>query len=74
MQDFQYFFCSKLQTEIALSKTEAEYIASSHTMNDPIPFMELMKEISFISDVRLQNPEENTVGCESGEFGLLYQG
>ena len=37
---------SKLQTEIALSTTENEYIALSSAMREVIPFMGLMKEIS----------------------------
>ena len=36
---------SKLQTEIALSTTEAEYIALSQAMRETIPFMNLMVEI-----------------------------
>lgn len=37
---------SKLQTEIALSTTESEYIALSTAMRETIPFLNLMKEIS----------------------------
>ena len=33
-----------MQTEIALSSTEAEYIALSQAMREVIPLMELMKE------------------------------
>ena len=40
------FWRSKLQTEIALSTTEAEYIALSQAMRDVIPFMTLMEEIN----------------------------
>ena len=36
---------SKLQTEIALSTTEAEYVALSEAMRDVIPFLGLLKEI-----------------------------
>jgi hypothetical protein len=36
---------SKLQTEIALSTTEAEYIALSQSMRETLPFMNLMQEI-----------------------------
>ena len=35
-------WCSKLQTEIALSTTEAEYIALSQSMREVIPFMTLL--------------------------------
>jgi hypothetical protein len=37
-------WCSKLQTEIALSTTESEYIALSQAMREVIPFMNLMME------------------------------
>ena len=37
---------SKLQTEIALSTTESEYIALSTAMREVIPFLNLMKETS----------------------------
>ena len=38
-------FCSKLQTEIALSTTESEYIALSQSLRDAIPLIELLKEL-----------------------------
>jgi hypothetical protein len=41
-------WCSKLQTEIALSTAEAEYIAMSHALCDTIPIQKLVKEVSFI--------------------------
>ena len=41
-------WCSKLQTEIALSTTEAEYIALSQSMREVIPFMTLLQEIDNI--------------------------
>ena len=37
-------WASKLQTEIALSSTEAEYIALSQALREVIPLMQLMKE------------------------------
>ncbi|KAL7527531.1 hypothetical protein ACHAWF_002216 [Thalassiosira exigua] len=37
---------SKLQTEIALSTTESEYIALSSAMREVIPFLNLLKEMS----------------------------
>ena len=39
---------SKLQTEIALSTTESEYIALSQAMRETIPFMNLMMEVGKI--------------------------
>jgi hypothetical protein len=38
-------FVSKMQTEIALSTTEAEYIALSQAMRDLIPFSNMAKEL-----------------------------
>ena len=40
------FWCSKLQTEIALSTAESEYIALSQATREVIPFVNLLKEIS----------------------------
>ncbi len=39
------FLSSKLQTEITLSMTEAEYIALSSAMRELLPFLTMMKEI-----------------------------
>jgi hypothetical protein len=41
-------WCSKLQTEIALSTPETEYIAMSHALHETIPIQNLIKEISQI--------------------------
>jgi len=49
---------SKLQTEIALSTTEAEYQALSTCMRDVLPLRTLIQELathSFIDDMKLQN-------------------
>ena len=39
------FWASQLQTEIALSSTEAEYIGLSRALRETIPIMELLKEM-----------------------------
>lgn len=39
------FWASQLQTEIALSSTEAEYIGLSKALREAIPIMKLMKEM-----------------------------
>jgi hypothetical protein len=39
-------WASKMQTEIALSSTESEFIGLSHTLRQVIPMMELIKELS----------------------------
>ena len=49
--------CSKLQEEIALSNREAEYIVLSKLIRNVINFMSPMKEILFIFDINLMNPE-----------------
>jgi hypothetical protein len=48
---------SKLQTEIALSTTEAEYIALSQSMRETIPFLNLMAEIGNVLDVFSPKPK-----------------
>jgi hypothetical protein len=45
---------SKLQTKIALSTAEAEYIAMSHALCETIPIQNLMKEIHCI--ISMPNP------------------
>ena len=47
-------WCSKLQTEIALSTMEAEYIALSQAMRQVIPMIQLMEELESI--VPFYNP------------------
>ena len=42
------YWASKLQTEIALSTTEAEYIALSMAMREVLPFLNLMQEINVV--------------------------
>ena len=48
---------SKLQTEIALSTAEAEYIALSSAMREVIPFMYLMEELVKIFELYVPTPE-----------------
>jgi len=48
---------SKLQTEIALSTAEAEYIALSQAMRQVIPLMHLLVEVSCIFDIKLPKPQ-----------------
>ena len=38
-------WCSKLQTMVALSTTEAEYIALSHSLREVIPMIQLLDEL-----------------------------
>ena len=48
---------SKLQTEIALSTAEAEYIALSQAMRQVIPLMNLLREINNIFPLHLPEPK-----------------
>ena len=48
---------SKLQTEIALSTTEAEYIALSQAMRDVIPLMTIIEELSEILQIKNEKPK-----------------
>ena len=50
-------WCSKLQTEIASSMTEAEYIDLSQAMREVIPFMNLMVEVGDIFPLHNPKPE-----------------
>jgi hypothetical protein len=47
---------SRLQTEIALSTAEAEYIALSQSLRDVIPLITLLKEINKVFPVHVKTP------------------
>jgi hypothetical protein len=56
---------SKLQTEIALSTTESEYIALSTSLREVIPLMELIKELEGVGfAINIERPR---VYCEAFE-------
>jgi hypothetical protein len=50
-------WCSKLQSEIALSTTEAEYIALSQALREVIPIITLLNEINEIFPVHKPTPQ-----------------
>ena len=62
-------WCSKLQTEIALSTTESEYIALSQSLRDVIPLMNLLQELEKIFPSSADTPKmhctvfEDNKGC-----------
>lgn len=62
-------WCSKLQTEVALSTTEAEYIALSQAIREVIPLIQLLKEINEVFPIDLPTPKvrckvwEDNNGC-----------
>ena len=47
---------SRIQTEIALSKTKAEYIALSQAMRNVLPFVSIMKEIECVLKLQEYTP------------------
>ena len=62
-------WCSKLQSEIALSTTESEYIALSQSLRDALPLMELLKELQMAIPKSDECPKihcsifEDNMGC-----------
>ena len=50
-------WCSKLQSEIALSTTEAEYIALSQALREVIPLITLLEEIKEVFPIHTPTPE-----------------
>ena len=48
---------SKMQTEIALSTAEAEYIALSQASREVIPFMRLILEINVVFEINTDKPK-----------------
>jgi hypothetical protein len=62
-------WCSKLQSEIALSTTESEYIALSQSLRDALPLVELLRELQTVIP-RVENSPmihcsvfEDNMGC-----------
>ena len=62
-------WCSKLQTEIALSTTESEYIALSQSLRDVIPLLGLLSELEKVIPSKKDTPKihctvfEDNKGC-----------
>ena len=61
---------SKLQTEVALSTTEAEYIALSQAMRDLIPLLGLLEELLPILNLLVDQPDVHWKSCgyENGKY------
>ena len=60
-------WCSKLQTEIALSTTESEYIALSQSLRDVIPLMNLLSELQDVFPKRKETPIINVTVFEDNK-------
>jgi hypothetical protein len=64
-------WCSKLQTEIALSTVESEYMALSQALREVIPMMVLLNEIKEVFPTTVSTPKihckvwEDNQGCLS---------
>jgi len=61
---------SKLQTEIALSTLEAEYIALSQCMRDLIPIQRILLEISEMFELKLEQTVTKSTLFEDNEGAL----
>jgi len=69
---------SKLQTEVALSTTEAEYIALSHAMRELIPLLGILEEITPVFHLDKDQPNVFWKSCGYDEgsntlFANLYE-
>ena len=60
-------WCSKLQTEIALSTAESEYIALSTALRDVIPLMQLLTELNCIIEIHNPAPKVSCKVFEDNE-------
>jgi histone deacetylase 1/2 len=60
-------WASKLQTEIALSTTEAEYIALSSAMRDLIPMRALLAEFSSLTKLQIGNTVAHSTVFEDNQ-------
>jgi hypothetical protein len=65
--DNPLYWCSKLQTEIALLTTEAEYIALSQALREVIPLMNLLKEIDKAFKIGIEVPKIHCKVWEDNE-------
>ena len=54
--NFPIIWCSKLQTDIALSTTEIKYIALSQALRDVIPLIRLLRGLQFVVDFSSKAP------------------
>ena len=55
--DRPIYWSSKLQTEIALSTAEAEYIALSSSLREVIPLMAVMDELNKVFPLLMETPK-----------------
>ncbi len=60
-------WCPKLKTEIVLSTAEAEYIALFPAIRKVIPFLYLCKELKFLFELHLLDPEVHCIEIEDSQ-------
>ena len=61
------YWCSKLHTEIALSTTEAEYIALSQALREVIPLTNLLEQIDKVFPIGIATPQIHCKVWEDNE-------
>ena len=54
--DCPIYWVSRLQTEICLSTTEAEYVALSQAMREVLPMISMLKELNLALNIEAQKP------------------
>ena len=59
-----------MQTEIALSTTEAEYIALSQSMRDLIPIRSILEELTTILGLQIETPVTHSTVFEDNNGAL----
>ena len=70
LENFPSVWVSKIQTQIALSTTEAEYISLSQSMRDLIPLRHIMLEVSSVFGMKCDqsNSFKTTFEDNTGEI------
>jgi hypothetical protein len=69
--NFPIVWLSKLQTEIAMSTTEAEYVSLSQSLRDCIPLMQLMKELKQFNYPIVYTPPKIYIKVFEDNMGAL---
>ena len=64
-------WCSKIQTETALSTTESEYIALGQALSEVIPLQNLLQEINKIFPDILNEPQIKCKVWEDNNWAIV---
>ena len=68
--NFPIVWVSKMQTEIALSITEAEYISMSESMRDLIPLRQIMLDVSSVFGMKFDSFNSYTTTFEDNKKAI----